>query len=224
MKESLIVVPWLGPAQQAFLDRAVEIWIAGGWSMWAIAFVAFVMCGLAASMTITMVARGMWASSDRRIARMVAEPARRRGNTGRLIDAALATGTLEGVDGAFDQYRLAELASFDRKLRMMKICVGTAPLLGLFGTVTGMLATFAALSSGSGGEKTMGQIAAGISEALITTETGLVVALPGLFLQYQVARRVEAFKVFLGRAEHACHRAVRARMSASRRETAAAAA
>ncbi|MFZ9879862.1 MAG: MotA/TolQ/ExbB proton channel family protein [Phycisphaerales bacterium] len=224
MDESFIVIPWLSAPQQAFLDRAIEIWIAGGWSMWAIAFVAFVMCALGASMVITMVARGMWVSSDKRIARMVAEPARRRGNTGRLIESALSTGTLEGVDGAFAQYKLAELASFDRKLRMMKICVGTAPLLGLFGTVTGMLATFAALSSGSGGEKTMAQIAEGISEALITTETGLVVALPGLFLQYQVARRVESFKVFLGRAEHACHRAVRARMSSSRRETAAIAA
>ncbi|MFM7052644.1 MAG: MotA/TolQ/ExbB proton channel family protein [Planctomycetota bacterium] len=123
------------------------------------------------------------------------------------------------MDGAFTQYRLAELASFDRKLRMMKICVGTAPLLGLFGTVTGMLVTFAALSSGSGGEKTMAQIAGGISEALITTETGLVVALPGLFLQYQVARRVEAFKVFLGRVEHACHRAVRERQAQARKAT-----
>ncbi|MFM7052643.1 MAG: hypothetical protein ACKOYN_11015 [Planctomycetota bacterium] len=74
MKESFLVIPWLSPEQQQFLDRAVEIWIAGGWSMWAIAFVAFVMCALGASMVITMVARGMWTSSDRRIARMVADP------------------------------------------------------------------------------------------------------------------------------------------------------
>ncbi|MDQ7087725.1 MAG: MotA/TolQ/ExbB proton channel family protein [Acidobacteriota bacterium] len=77
--------------------------------------------------------------------------------------------------------QLSRLAPFERDLRFMKRCVSSAPLLGLLGTVTGMLTTFAALASGSGGEKTMSMIAGGISEALITTETGLVIALPGLF-------------------------------------------
>jgi len=86
----------------------------------------------------------------------------------------------------------------------MKICVTAAPLLGLLGTVTGMLATFGALASGSGGEKTMGLIAEGISEALITTETGLIVALPGLFFQYQLSRRLESYKVFLAHLETIC--------------------
>jgi hypothetical protein len=63
-----------------------------------------------------------------------------------------------------------------------------------------MLATFAALASGSGGEQTMGAIAKGISEALITTETGLVVALPGLFLQYHLSRKKRGFEVFLDHA------------------------
>ena len=99
-----------------------------------------------------------------------------------------------------------ELEPFDRQLRLMKICVGLAPLLGLFGTVTGMLATFAALASGSGGEQTMGAIAKGISEALITTETGLVVALPGLFLQYHLSRKKRGFEVFLDHAETICRR------------------
>jgi len=86
----------------------------------------------------------------------------------------------------------------------MKICVSTAPLLGLLGTVTGMLATFGALASGSGGEKTMGMIAGGISEALITTETGLVIALPGLFFQYQLSREYERYKAFLAHLETVC--------------------
>ena len=76
----------------------------------------------------------------------------------------------------------------------MKICVSAAPLMGLLGTVTGMLATFAALASGSGGDKTMSLVAEGISEALITTETGLVIALPGLFLQYQLTRKLETIQ------------------------------
>ena len=86
----------------------------------------------------------------------------------------------------------------------MKICVNSAPLVGLLGTVTGMLATFAALSSGSGGDKTMGLIAEGISEALITTETGLVIGLAGLFFQYHLARKYERYEAFLAHLETVC--------------------
>jgi biopolymer transport protein ExbB len=87
----------------------------------------------------------------------------------------------------------------------MKICVGAAPLLGLLGTVTGMLATFDALAGGAGGDKTMGLVAEGISEALVTTETGLLIALPGLFFQHQLARKHERYKAFLARLETVCN-------------------
>jgi biopolymer transport protein ExbB len=92
----------------------------------------------------------------------------------------------------------------------MKLCVGVAPLLGLFGTVTGMLATFAALASGSGGEQTMSDIAKGISEALITTEAGLVVALPGLFFHYYLSRKLRGYQNFLDDAESLCLKAMKA--------------
>ena len=90
----------------------------------------------------------------------------------------------------------------------MKVCVTAAPLLGLLGTVMGMLTTFGALASGSGGEKTMAMVAGGISEALITTETGLVIALPGLFMQYQLARKYERYKAFLAHLETVCTQGV----------------
>jgi biopolymer transport protein ExbB len=50
----------------------------------------------------------------------------------------------------------------------------------------------------------MGLVAEGISEALVTTETGLVIALPGLFFQYQLGRKLESYKAFLARLETAC--------------------
>jgi hypothetical protein len=76
--------------------------------------------------------------------------------------------------------------------------------LGLLGTVTGMLATFGALATGSGGDKTMGLVAEGISEALVTTETGLIIALPGLFFQYQLSRQLDRYKAFLAHLEAIC--------------------
>jgi biopolymer transport protein ExbB len=126
---------------------------------------------------------------------------------GRLLREARSTGTADGVSLAFSEYKSDELEPFDRQLKFMKVCVNTAPLLGLFGTVTGMLATFAALASGSGGEQTMGDIAKGISEALITTEAGLVVALPGLFFHYYLSRKLRGYHNFLDDAEGLCRKA-----------------
>ena len=65
-----------------------------------------------------------------------------------------------------------------------------APLLGLLGTVTGMIATFQAITLfGTGDPKLM---AGGISQALITTVLGLIVAIPLLFMHGLVAARSKA--------------------------------
>lgn len=62
-----------------------------------------------------------------------------------------------------------------------------APLLGLLGTVSGMVTTFSVIAEfGTGNARAL---ASGISEALITTQTGLVVAVPGLFLATFLLRR-----------------------------------
>ncbi|MCA1964734.1 MAG: MotA/TolQ/ExbB proton channel family protein, partial [Prosthecobacter sp.] len=86
----------------------------------------------------------------------------------------------------------------------IQICVAAAPLWGLLGTVTGMLTTFLGLAKGGGGEKTMNVIAGGISEALITTETGLMVALPGYFLHYVLTAKRNKFEGFLEHLQNAC--------------------
>jgi len=119
-----------------------------------------------------------------------------------MIPIAITAAVMFGVGAT--GLRKAELAPFARDLKVMKVCVATGPLLGLLGTVTGMLATFGALASGSGGDQTMAAIAKGISEALITTETGLVVALPGLFFHYQLSRSRDRYEAFLAHLETVC--------------------
>ena len=112
--------------------------------------------------------------------------------------------TLEDTATFFQELRVSEAAPLERDLKVMRICVSTAPLVGLLGTVTGMLSPFGALSTGGGGDQTMGMVASGISEALITTETGLVIAIPGLFFQYQLQRQYERYKAFLAHLETVC--------------------
>jgi biopolymer transport protein ExbB len=72
-------------------------------------------------------------------------------------------------------------------LSVIGVLAAIAPLLGLLGTVTGMIDTFDVLAVfGTGNAKAM---AGGISEALITTQTGLLVAIPGLYMKGFLDRR-----------------------------------
>ena len=70
---------------------------------------------------------------------------------------------------------------------LIRVLIAICPLLGLLGTVTGMITTFDVLAVfGTGNAKAM---AGGISEALITTQTGLLVAIPGLYMKGFLERR-----------------------------------
>lgn len=184
-----------------FLREAVAIWISGGWAMPAIAVVALVLFGVGVNLQLRLRMKGFLWLPERRWRQWIARPDLRRGHVGELLDHVDDAQTIAEASERFRQLRHAELVPIERDLRIVRVCVGAAPLLGLLGTVTGMLTTFAALSSGSGGEKTMTMVASGISEALITTATGLVVALPGLFMQYQIARMCERYRAFLAHLE-----------------------
>jgi biopolymer transport protein ExbB len=76
-----------------------------------------------------------------------------------------------------------------RSLAVIGVLAAMAPLMGLLGTVTGMITTFDVLAIfGTGNAKAM---AGGISESLITTQTGLIVAIPGLYMKGFLDRRAE---------------------------------
>jgi len=191
----------------ALSDQAIAIWFTGGWCMPPLAFTALVMFALGVHVQLRLSEKGFTSVHEKTWRRWIDHPEERKGPIGELLDFVTGGKSLKDTAVFFEELRATEIAPFERDLRVMKICVGAAPLLGLLGTVTGMLATFGALASGSGGEKTMGLVAAGISEALITTETGLVIALPGLFFQYHLVRKHERYKAFLTHLETVCTQA-----------------
>jgi biopolymer transport protein ExbB len=67
-----------------------------------------------------------------------------------------------------------------------------------------MLATFGALASGAGGDKTMSLVAGGISEALVTTETGLLLALAGLSFQIGLTHEHQRYEKAITHLEPLC--------------------
>ena len=187
-----------------FWSSASAIWDQGGWAMTAIAIIALVMFSVGMNILLKLRATGYTKVDEASWRRWIDTPDERQGPIGKMIDTVAEASTLEESSMLFEQVRQTEVQPFERDLRVMKVCVSAAPLVGLLGTVTGMLSTFDALSSGSGGEKTMTMVAAGISEALVTTETGLVIALPGLFFQYQLRRKFESYRASIAHLETVC--------------------
>ena len=105
---------------------------------------------------------------------------------------AMIKALLQGIKSPGDVsiFKKDHLLLLRNRKSLLQVLVTTAPLLGLLGTVIGMLATFQGLNEGSG--NTLDLVAAGISEAMITTETGLVVAIPASFMIMVIGSRIQA--------------------------------
>jgi biopolymer transport protein ExbB len=88
----------------------------------------------------------------------------------------------------------AEMVQLERGLVLLEIIVGIAPLLGLMGTVSGMIIIFTDVGHLGGSKQTM-QMALGISQALNATVSGLAIAIPALIMHGYYSRKVEALAV-----------------------------
>ncbi len=101
--------------------------------------------------------------------------------------AANQKADIETLELKLDDAILKEMPALEKHLPLLKLLAAMAPLLGLLGTVTGMILTFQAITLfGTGDPKLM---AGGISQALVTTVLGLVVAIPILLLHAIAATR-----------------------------------
>ncbi|HEY9249925.1 MAG TPA: MotA/TolQ/ExbB proton channel family protein [Rariglobus sp.] len=107
----------------------------------------------------------------------------------RILTYALAHRE-HSLNNAFMRAANQELTRFQQGIAVLDTCITAAPLLGLLGTVTGMMATFGALGEGDIGASA-GKITGGVGEALIATACGLVIAIIGLFPYNILNARIE---------------------------------
>ncbi|MDZ8118143.1 MotA/TolQ/ExbB proton channel family protein [Pontiella agarivorans] len=103
------------------------------------------------------------------------------------------------MEACIENAILEEVPRLERSMTMIAACAAIAPLLGLLGTVTGMIQTFKSLGLDAGGDA----LSQGISEALITTQVGLVVAVPLLLLHASFNRLIDRRVIRLEQAGHA---------------------
>ncbi|MFH2093757.1 MAG: MotA/TolQ/ExbB proton channel family protein [Pseudomonadota bacterium] len=117
-----------------------------------------------------------------------------RGINSLLVRQFLAARSHDPVLDSFilDETVVRLVLSLDTHLGAIRVMAGVAPLLGLLGTVIGMMETFDVITIfGTGNAKAM---AGGISVALITTQTGLMVSIPGLYMSGFLTKRANNLK------------------------------
>ena len=94
----------------------------------------------------------------------------------------------DNLESKIEEKAIEVKYSLERNLNMLGTIATISPLLGLLGTVVGMITAFTGLTETSGANPDL--LAAGISQALITTAFGLMIAVPGLVLHKYFEQKI----------------------------------
>jgi biopolymer transport protein ExbB len=197
---SLLVDPTLG--QAALIEEeaiSLRTHLARG-GFWMIPICLFGICATVISLFKWMTLRGVQLPSIPEFETLRNAPGtdldkRYRGDGKLLLSRLLAVKDMTPgiqsaeLDVAFQEFKF----KMNRWLPVVALTAGVSPLLGLLGTVTGMIKTFQLISLFGAGDAKL--LSSGISEALITTEFGLIVAIPALIMHAYLQRRVKKILV-----------------------------
>jgi len=121
--------------------------------------------------------------------------------TGSPLGKVLAAGLVNTKHGreimkeSIEEVASHEVHEMERYMNVLGTIAAISPLLGLLGTVVGMIKVFAAIVLQGTGDAAV--LAGGISEALMTTAAGLCVAIPCLFFHRFLTRRIEEIAVYM---------------------------
>lgn len=190
------------PYTMEFLQEYVfRIWVDGGYLMVPLALLGLIIYGAIFELFLYLSRNDFALQSVDEWKHWIDRPEEAHGPLQHVLQYAQhEVRSDDDVRARMDEIRAAHLPVLDTRIRFAAVLVGTAPLMGLLGTVVGMLATFAGLAISAGGQ-TIDLVAGGISAALITTQTGLVLAIPGYVLLNNVRRKRDAFALFLTQVE-----------------------
>jgi biopolymer transport protein ExbB len=106
----------------------------------------------------------------------------------RLMRAGKNMAEIEvGVNKSISDYSQHVIEALEKRLNLLTMIASVSPLLGMTGTVTGMISSFGSMSSGLDAS----QVSTGISEALVTTAAGLIVAIPAVIAYNIFTKKVD---------------------------------
>jgi biopolymer transport protein ExbB len=187
-------------SMNSILQEMWHTWANGGWVMAAMALLAAGMFATAIRLLMRLNYRGITKASDAVLRSWVVKPAQAPARVRELIRYTQdEINYVRDIEGRFREVEATQVTEIDRGVAFLNVLVISAPLFGLLGTVLGMLLTFKAI--GVGGSSTSEVIAKGISEALVATQTGMMIAVPGLIMATIAKRRRHEYVAFLARLE-----------------------
>lgn len=161
---------------------------SGGWVMILLAVLALILYVTAFDLIHFVYSGNLGRGGQENWLDWVMHPEKGEGQTGEIIQytqhGAINT---KRIQHRFEEVRFETVSRVNHRLVLLNTLVAAAPLAGLLGTVIGMLNTFSGLAAG--GNESMARVAGGIEEALLTTQTGLLIALPGVFVSLLIKRR-----------------------------------
>ncbi|NCN39646.1 protein TolQ [bacterium] len=117
----------------------------------------------------------------------------KKGEEKNVATETLGTRGMENVERALRKASVAESMKLENKLPWLATISSTAPYIGLFGTVWGIMNAFQGI--GQGGPATLQNVAPGISEALIATAVALATAIPASISYNLNVSKLRAFRV-----------------------------
>ena len=115
----------------------------------------------------------------------------------KFVEREFSTSTSNDIKSIFSRLRLDVLAGVERRLLMLKILSSVTPLIGLLGTVSGMMLSISSAVGSTNG------VADGISKALITTQAGLVVAIPSWIIAMATTSQMQTLLIKIAKRETA---------------------
>ncbi len=181
-------------------QEALTVWTDGGWLMLPLFGLAVFMYYTALDLYLRLRLHFLLRSKVYRLSDDALE-AELSGGLGLLKQLILPDpqSTVE-VRRHFQEVRQEYLPIINRRIRFLAIVITAGPLVGLLGTVTGMLATFSGMVAESGTK--FDNMIEGISEALITTQTGLLVSIPALVVLSFIIQRRNQLERCIARLEY----------------------
>ncbi|MFT5189648.1 MAG: biopolymer transport protein ExbB [Verrucomicrobiales bacterium] len=173
---------------------------SGGWIMILLAVLALILYVTAFGLIHSVYSGNLNSKSSKHWLGWIKNPDSAEGRVGEIIRYT-QQGKLSAkrVQQRFEEVRFITASRVSHRLLLLNTLVAAAPLAGLLGTVIGMLGTFGALAAG--GNESMARVAGGIHEALLTTQTGLLIALPGVFASLMINRRRQALEAGIAQLE-----------------------
>jgi len=188
---------------ESFIDQTVQIFQDGGALMVRLAVLALIIYYCVIGLYLELYTRRFDLIDENSWRHWVDKPEEGEGELGDIIRfASLNSQNMPRLRTCFTEIRSDYLPRINARIRFSMVLVSTAPLAGLLGTVTGMLTTFDGLAA-SAGSSTASLVAGGIAEALITTMTGLVIAIPGFVFISRIKAMRDSLELFLLRVENA---------------------